>query len=1157
MNAGNQTDSVSKPEKCPQCGVALSARALAGLCPACLLKEGTASDSGGPEPVRFEAPELKEVGRLFPQLEVLQFLGKGGMGAVYKARQPALDRLVALKILPSQAGQTPGFADRFTREARALARLSHPNIVAVHEFGQVVDGAAPDAPAWPFFIMEFVDGLTLRQLEEAGRLAPAEAMRIIPQVCDALQYAHEAGVVHRDIKPENILLDRKGRVKIADFGLAKILGLDPLDLRLTGEGQVMGTPHYMAPEQVENARQVDHRADIFSLGVVLYEMLTGELPLGRFAPPSRKVRVDVRLDEVVLRALEKEPERRFQHVSEIKAQLETISGSREPGTVVVAATVAPPPLPAPVAAAPGRNLNFLWPVMSVVAFLIFILVWDFMQKRNRPEPRAGAGPAASSAGEVTPEAGGTWQKILQEPATVEVLGMRTGRLVAGADWREGPAALATNQTEVFLPTNALNGTADFKVTRAGYLFVACDYDYQAARDRDWAGELWTRKQFFDRGWREMTAEDMGGTLISARQRELVVFMKRVQAGESGRIRCHRTVAPCFMVCRPPAVGVAAVPAPATASIPATGSEPEAAEIVYEVSGRFDSADCLVIQGGTVQWRHVAGAGAAGQHSQTETTTLSTTLNGTKVMDAVAWIPTWPQSPPGFMRSEAASSIRSLDPPLPQGAVSVRATLLEGRGLVMVAQLPTAANGYTLIVRFADASNGATTMRGRIAVSQGAPRPALPAPLPPQAGGPVALWRAEDEGRDAAGSNHASIVNGVTIVADGAVPAFSINRVRSGLNVGNPPALQLQNFTIAAWVKRGILTRSTWEPVWEHGMIFGCAWGGYSLGLADDGRPYLAKVGTDSVFSSMPIRDTDIFHHVAVTKSGSTVVFYLDGRPETVKPFDPGFIFINGPMAIGSRGNDYVNAFRGLIAGVSIYNRVLSATELQELYQAGSASKRASSSVRTPVPGGPVAQWRAEDEGRDAAGSNHSSIVNGVTIVADKTVTAFSFNRVRSGLNLGNPFALQLQNFTIEAWIKRGITTRSTWDSYDGGVIFGCAWGGYGLGLTDDGRPLLSKVGYSGVYSSMPIRDADAFHHLAVTKSGSTVVFYLDGKAESAQPYDPGFIFKNGPMAIGARGNDYFNTFRGLIAEVSIYNRALTAAEMGNLYHAGPTAKRKP
>jgi predicted Ser/Thr protein kinase len=315
------------PNKCPQCGGSLPAGGLEGLCPACLLAQGVTPETRS-EAAPFQPPTVEEVARLFLQLEILALIGKGGMGAVYKARQPDLDRFVALKILPPEAASGPGFAERFNQEARALARLSHPNIVAVHEFGQV--------NGLPFFIMEFVDGLNLRQLERSRKLSAREALQIVPQICEALQFAHDEGIVHRDIKPENILLDKKGRVKIADFGIAKIMGREA-DVEVTETQGAIGTPNYMAPEQMEKPETVDHRADIFALGVVFYEMLTGELPLGKFGPPSsRRVEVDVRLDEVVLRALEKEPERRYQQASQVKTAVETIAGT---------AGSAPPPPP--------------------------------------------------------------------------------------------------------------------------------------------------------------------------------------------------------------------------------------------------------------------------------------------------------------------------------------------------------------------------------------------------------------------------------------------------------------------------------------------------------------------------------------------------------------------------------------------------------------------------------------------------------------------------------------------------------------------------------------------------------------------------------------------------------------------------------------------
>ena len=304
--------------KCPHCGKPVPSTAPGGVCPECMLAVGLATQTEGPG-AGAATPSPAEISALFPQLEILDCLGRGGMGVVYRARQPKLNRLVALKILAGEKDRDGKFAERFTREAQALARLNHPNIVTVHDFGE--------AGGHCYLLMEFVDGLSLRQLLQTGRMKPEQALAIVPKICEALQYAHEHGIVHRDIKPENILLDKQGRVKIADFGIAKMLGVETGQPALTGAKDVVGTPHYMAPEQIEKPMEVDHRADIFSLGVVFYEMLTGELPLGKFAAPSKRVQVDVRLDEVVLRALEKEPALRYQQASALQTQVETIAAT--------------------------------------------------------------------------------------------------------------------------------------------------------------------------------------------------------------------------------------------------------------------------------------------------------------------------------------------------------------------------------------------------------------------------------------------------------------------------------------------------------------------------------------------------------------------------------------------------------------------------------------------------------------------------------------------------------------------------------------------------------------------------------------------------------------------------------------------------------------
>jgi tRNA A-37 threonylcarbamoyl transferase component Bud32 len=322
----------SSPSTCPRCGAPLSGSFVEGLCPRCLLAmnldESTrlTGDETVPMKPPQPAPTTADLAPHFPQLEILECLGRGGMGVVYKARQKSLNRLVALKLLAPERADDAAFTARFEREAQALAALSHPNIVTVHDYGQ--------AGGFCYLLMEFVDGVNLRQAMKASRFTPEQALAMVPPICEALQYAHEHGIVHRDIKPENLLLDKEGRIKIADFGIAKIVARQSTGESLADdpEGQLRatfaGTPQYMAPEQASDPARVDHRADIYSLGVVLYELLTGELPNGKLDPPSshmRGLRVDVRLDEVVLRALQSQPELRYATAAEFRTRVESVS----------------------------------------------------------------------------------------------------------------------------------------------------------------------------------------------------------------------------------------------------------------------------------------------------------------------------------------------------------------------------------------------------------------------------------------------------------------------------------------------------------------------------------------------------------------------------------------------------------------------------------------------------------------------------------------------------------------------------------------------------------------------------------------------------------------------------------------------------------------
>jgi hypothetical protein len=366
-------------------------------------------------------PSDAEVARLFPQYEMLGILGRGGMGAVYKGRQKALDRFVAIKLLPLEISVDQDFADRFVREARAMAKLSHPNIIGVYDFGTTSEGHL-------YFVMEFIEGANLADMIHKVGLPPERALELAAQICTALAYAHSKGIVHRDIKPANVMVSLEGTVKVADFGLARLTDTGAEQLGHTMTGTVMGTPDYMAPEQ-KRGMAVDHRADIYSVGVMLYEMLCKETPHGVFEPPSQRAGCDPRVDPIVLKAMHRDPDRRYQSTTEMKADVETAR------TPVPAAPAAAPaekspaalvPVPVP-AAKPARKKPiglFAGLAAAVLALAAGVVLFvPKLRPDTRPatneHPRAGAispspaasiatgsaRPAAAVPGEVTPAAG--------------------------------------------------------------------------------------------------------------------------------------------------------------------------------------------------------------------------------------------------------------------------------------------------------------------------------------------------------------------------------------------------------------------------------------------------------------------------------------------------------------------------------------------------------------------------------------------------------------------------------------------------------------------------------------------------------------------------------------------------------------------------------
>lgn len=263
-----------------------------------------------PQP-SFKAPDVKELAPLFPGYEFEMLIAVGGMGAVYRAIQKSLDRTVAIKILPKEFSEDASFCAGFEAEAKAMARLNHPNLIGVYDFGEVM--------GMLYIVMEYVPGKSLYHSAHGIAIDPQEVVRIVTGICSGLAHAHEHGIIHRDIKPSNILLDLNAQPKIGDFGLAR-----PIEKKIQEGEEIFGTPHYTAPEVVQSPHTVDNRADIFSVGVMIHELLTGHLPADDRRSASAIAHCNPRFDAIIRKASHPVAAARYTSAAKLAEELQQI-----------------------------------------------------------------------------------------------------------------------------------------------------------------------------------------------------------------------------------------------------------------------------------------------------------------------------------------------------------------------------------------------------------------------------------------------------------------------------------------------------------------------------------------------------------------------------------------------------------------------------------------------------------------------------------------------------------------------------------------------------------------------------------------------------------------------------------------------------------------
>jgi serine/threonine protein kinase len=474
------------------------------------------------------------------------------MGRVYEGLQHQPRRSVAVKVM------RPGLISReayrrFTNESEVLGRLRHPCIAQIFSAGMCdVVGAQV-----PYFVMEYIpDALPITQYAVQQALPTDDLLQLFKKLCDAVAHGHAHGVIHRDLKPSNILVEPTGTPKIIDFGVARSVGAGPGSMTaLTEMGQLIGTVQYMSPEQFSTATDdIDMRSDVYALGVILYELLTGRPPYAiqpeqifeaarvvREQQPISPAKLNTQVKPDVARitgiCLQKDRRRRYANASELAN--------------AVAAHLSGKPVPRPprrilreVADAAMRWRAALWP-LACAGFVLAVMPLVLPDSRQPPPPAADTIPNDTF----------DWAMIAASSARIDSATLEPVPLVASAEtggWQRIPSAVFQRGAVIYSGrTGRDGGVADFKVARAGTLLLACNFSYQGNAGGDWKEKRWTKEQFQEHGWQLIDPADLGGVLVKGDGREQDVFMKQVRQGEEFRLRCNKYDPPFVIVFESP------------------------------------------------------------------------------------------------------------------------------------------------------------------------------------------------------------------------------------------------------------------------------------------------------------------------------------------------------------------------------------------------------------------------------------------------------------------------------------------------------------------------------------------------------------------------------------------------------------------------------